>query len=115
LVGSVIPNLASTDRVLIAVGVVGATVMPHAIFVHSSLSNDKVTDPDVEKKRRVMRLHRAECLVMFTFAGLVNAAIMVMAAAAFGSHGLNVATIQDAYVTLRPLFGPAAATVFDNP
>ena len=44
---------------------------------------------------------------MFTFAGLVNAAIMVMAAAAFGSHGLNVATIQDAYLTLEPLFGPA--------
>jgi len=112
VVGSVIPSLASTDRVLIAVGVVGATVMPHAIFVHSALSNDKVTDPSIEKKRRVMRLHRAESIIMFTFAGLVNAAIMVMAAAAFGSRGINVATIQDAYVTLQPLFGPAAATVF---
>ena len=112
IVGSVIPNLASTDRVLIAVGVVGATVMPHAIFVHSALSNDKVTEPNIEKKRRVMRLHRAESVIMFTFAGLVNAAIMVMAAAAFGSRGINVATIQDAYVTLQPLFGPAAATVF---
>jgi len=112
LAGSVIPNLASTDRVLIAVGVVGATVMPHAIFVHSALSNDKITEPNMEKKHKTMRLHRAESIIMFTFAGLVNAAIMVMAAAAFGSHGLNVATIQDAYVTLRPLFGPAAATVF---
>jgi manganese transport protein len=112
LAGSVIPNLASTDRVLIAVGVVGATVMPHAIFVHSALSNDKVTEPSIEKKRRVMRLHRVESIIMFTFAGLVNAAIMVMAAAAFGSHGLNVATIQDAYVTLEPLFGRAAAVVF---
>jgi manganese transport protein len=112
LAGSVIPNLASTDRVLIAVGVVGATVMPHAIFVHSALSNDKVTEPSIEKKRRVMRLHRVESIIMFTFAGLVNAAIMVMAAAAFGSRGLNVATIQDAYVTLEPLFGRAAAVVF---
>jgi len=49
---------------------------------------------------------------MFTFAGLVNVAIMVMAAAAFGSRGLSVATIQDAYVTLQPLFGQAAAIVF---
>jgi manganese transport protein len=112
LAGSVIPNLASTDRVLIAVGVVGATVMPHAIFVHSALSNDKITEPNMEKKHKTMRLHRAESIIMFTFAGLVNAAIMVMAAAAFGSHGLNVATIEDAYVTLQPLFGPAAATVF---
>ncbi len=112
IVRSVIPNLASTDRVLIAVGVVGATVMPHAIFVHSALSNDKVTEPSIEKKRRVMRLHRLESIIMFTFAGLVNAAIMVMAGAAFGSRGINVATIQDAYVTLQPLFGTAAATVF---
>lgn len=112
VVGSVIPNLSSTNRVLIAVGVVGATVMPHAIFVHSALSNDKVTEPSMEKKRRVMRLHQVESVIMFTFAGLVNAAIMVMAAAAFGSHGLNVATIQDAYVTLEPLFGRAAALAF---
>ena len=112
IAGSVIPNLASTDRVLIAVGVIGATVMPHAIFVHSALANDKVTEPSIETKRRVMRLHVAESVIMFTFAGLVNVAIMVMAAAAFGSHRLNVVTIQDAYLTLQPLFGPAAATVF---
>jgi manganese transport protein len=112
ITGSVIPNLASTNRVLIAVGVIGATVMPHAIFVHSALSNDKITDKRLETKRRVMRLHTAESIIMFTFAGLVNAAIMVMAAAAFGIHGLNVATIQDAYITLEPLFGPAAAIVF---
>lgn len=112
VVGSVVPNLGSADRILIAVGVIGATVMPHAIFVHSALANDKITDPNPETKRQVMRLHRAESIVMFTFAGLVNAAIMVMAAAAFGSHGLNVATIQDAYLTLEPLFGRVAAIVF---
>ena len=112
LLGSVIPNLASADRVLIAVGVIGATVMPHAVFVHSALANDKITDPSIETKNRVMRLHKVESIIMFTFAGLVNAAIMVMAAAAFGSRGLAVATIQDAYLTLVPLFGPAAAIVF---
>jgi manganese transport protein len=110
--GSVIPDLSSTSRVLIAVGVIGATVMPHALFVHSSLANDKITDPSIETKRRVMRLHRVESVIMFTFAGLVNAAIMVMAAAAFGAHGLQVATIQEAYITLEPLFGRAAAVVF---
>ena len=112
ITGSLIPNLSSTPRILIAVGIVGATIMPHAVFVHSALSNDKITEESVETKRRVMRLHTAECIIMFTFAGLVNAAIMVMAAAAFGAHGLNVATIQDAYLTLQPLFGPAAAVVF---
>ena len=112
VLGSVIPNLSSTGRILIAVGVVGATVMPHAIFVHSALANDKVTTPDVETKRRVLGMHRVESLVMFTFAGLVNAAIMVMAAAAFSQHHLVVATIEEAYVTLLPLFGGAAAVVF---
>jgi manganese transport protein len=112
VVGSLIPNLSSTGRILIAVGVVGATVMPHAIFVHSALANDKVTTPDIETKRRVLSFHRVESLVMFTFAGLVNAAIMVMAAAAFSQHHLAVATIQEAYLTLMPLFGGAAATVF---
>jgi manganese transport protein len=49
---------------------------------------------------------------MFTFAGLVNVAIMVMAAAAFGAHGIQVATIQQAYLTLEPLFGKAASVIF---
>ncbi len=112
LAGSVFPNLSSTSRVLLAVGVIGATVMPHAVFVHSALANDKITDPSIETKRRVMRLHRVESVIMFTFAGLVNAAIMTMAAAAFGAHGIEVATIEQAYLTLEPLFGQAAAVVF---
>jgi manganese transport protein len=110
--GSLVPDLSSTSRVLIAVGVIGATVMPHALFVHSALANDKITDPSPQTKRKVLRLHRAESLIMFTFAGLVNAAIMIMAAAAFGSRGIPVATIEEAYLTLEPLFGPAAAIVF---
>lgn len=110
--GSIIPNLSTISRLLLAVGVVGATVMPHAVFVHSALANDKITDPSMETKRRVMRLHRMESIIMFTFAGLVNAAIMVMAAAAFGARGLAVATIEEAYLTLTPLFGTAASLVF---
>ncbi len=114
--GSVLPNLASVDRLLLAVGVIGATVMPHAVFVHSALANDKVEDPRVEVKHRVMRLHRLESIIMFTFAGFVNAAIMIMAAAAFYRPACAtctpVATIEDAYKTLSPLFGPAAAVVF---
>jgi manganese transport protein len=96
----------------LAVGVIGATVMPHALFVHSALANDKIADPSVQAKMRVLRLHRIESIIMFTFAGLVNAAIMVMAAAAFGSRGLHVATIEEAYLTLEPLFGLAAAVIF---
>lgn len=112
IIGSIIPNLSSTSRILLAVGVIGATVMPHAVFVHSALANDKVTDPSMKTKRRVLRFHRIESIIMFTFAGLVNVAIMTMAAAAFGARSIQVATIEQAYVTLDPLFGKVAALVF---
>jgi manganese transport protein len=112
IMGSIIPNLGSEARLLVAVGVIGATVMPHALFLHSSLSNDKVSDTRVEEKLRVLRLHRAESIIMFTFAGLANVAIMVMAAAAFHTHGEEVGTIEGAYQTLTPLFGESAAVVF---
>lgn len=112
VLGSILPNLSSEPRVLLAVGVIGATVMPHAVFLHSSLTNDKVTDPRVEEKQRVMRLHKIESIIMFTFAGLVNAAIMTMAVAAFYQHGVEVATIEGAFRTLTPLFGGAAAVIF---
>jgi manganese transport protein len=112
IAGSIIPNVSSTPRILIAVGVIGATVMPHAIFVHSALANDKIIDPSIQAKDKALRFHTAESLIMFTFAGLVNAAIMVMAAAGFGGHGIQVATIEQAYLTLEPLFGKAAAVIF---
>lgn len=112
LEGSVVPNMSSTSRVLLSVGVIGATVMPHAVFVHSALANDKITDPSIEAKRRVLRLHRLESIIMFTFAGLVNVAIMTMASAAFGARGIEVASVEEAYLTMTPLFGQAAAIVF---
>jgi manganese transport protein len=110
--GSVTPNLTSNSRILLAVGVIGATVMPHALFVHSALANDKVVDPRIEVKRDVLKLHTLESLLMFTFAGFVNAAIMIMAASAFYSRGLQVATIENAFLTLAPLFGGVASLVF---
>ncbi len=110
--GSFVPRLESMDRILLAVGVIGATVMPHAVFLHSSLTNDKVNPSSIEEKVKIMKLHRVESIIMFTFAGLVNAAIMTMAAAAFYTHGAEVATIEGAYHTLTPLFGPAAAVIF---
>ncbi|MGD0423394.1 MAG: Nramp family divalent metal transporter [Candidatus Bathyarchaeia archaeon] len=82
------------------------------MFVHSALANDKITNPSVEAKDKALKLHTAESLIMFTFAGLVNAAIMVMAAAAFAGRSIQVATIEQAYLTLEPLFGKAAAVIF---
>ncbi|RMF31033.1 MAG: divalent metal cation transporter, partial [Candidatus Nitrosothermus koennekii] len=107
---SFIPSL--NDRsALVAVGVIGATVMPHALYIHSWLTKRRLVKDSIEEKREVLRLHRIENIIMLTIAGLINASIMIMSAAAFYGNA-QVITIEDAYQTLIPLFGSLAAFVF---
>jgi manganese transport protein len=109
---SFVPSLAGSHAILLAVGVIGATVMPHALFVHSWLTKNKAQDKPLEERRRMRKLHLVENVVLLTVAGMVNAAIMIMAAAAFHSGNPNVASISEAYKTLVPLFGATAGVVF---
>ena len=97
---------------LISVGIIGATVMPHALFIHSWLTKNKLKDKSLEEKRVLRKLHLTENVVVLVIAGMVNAAIMIMAAAAFNAHYSNIASISDAYKTLIPLFGVGAGIVF---
>src|ERR687887_2126454 len=109
---SFVPSLAGTDAILLAVGVIGATVMPHALFVHSWLTKNKAQNKSLEERKKMRKLHLIENIVLLTIAGMVNAAIMIMAAAAFHSGNPNVASISEAYKTLLPLFGAIAGVVF---
>jgi manganese transport protein len=109
---SVAPALAGPHSLMIAVGIVGATVMPHAIYLHSSLTKDRVPVHNDDERRRVLRFSNVEVLVALGLAGLVNMAMTAMAAAAFHPEHGDVATIETAYRTLIPLLGGAAATVF---
>lgn len=109
---SFVPSLANANAILLAVGVIGATVMPHALFVHSWLTKNKAQNKPLEERRRMRKLHLVENVVLLTIAGMVNAAIMIMAAAAFHSDNPNVASISEAYKTLLPLFGATAGIVF---
>jgi manganese transport protein len=109
---SFIPSLGGTNAILLAVGVIGATVMPHALFVHSWLTKNKAQNKSLEERRRMRKLHLVENVILLTIAGMVNAAIMIMAAAAFHSGNPNVASISEAYKTLVPLFGAIAGVVF---
>jgi manganese transport protein len=102
----------SSDTVLLVVGIVGATVMPHAIFVHSWLTKNKLTTGSLEEKRRHRRLHLREVIFTLTIASLVNVAILVSSAAAFNPNYMGVSTINQAYAILKPLYGPLAAAVF---
>ena len=109
---SFVPIIANPNAMLISVGIIGATVMPHALFVHSWLTKNKVKDKSIQERRVLRRLHLTENIVILTVAGMVNAAIMIMAAAAFNTHFSNIASISEAYKTLVPLFGLGAGTVF---
>ncbi len=108
----------SAGTVLTVVGIVGATVMPHVLWLHSSLTAEKlgrwgIKENDHVPKKRILGLHLRENIVILAIAGCVNVAILVMAAAAFYGHGYtNVQQINDAFNILKPLFGPLAAIVF---
>ena len=112
---SFIPSLQNSGAILVTVGIMGATVMPHAIFVHSYFTKHKVQEIKkitIDKKRQLRKLHLFENIFVLTIAGMVNAAIMIMAAAAFYSHATPITSISEAYKTLIPLFGPLAGIIF---
>jgi manganese transport protein len=110
---SFIPHLAGADSVTLAVGIVGATVMPHAIYLHSSLTQNRVATKNDSEVKTVLRLSNAEVLIALGVAGLVNMAMLAMAAAVFYSTGNEgVADIETAYRTLIPLMGVAAGGIF---
>jgi manganese transport protein len=110
--GSVVPSLPDAGAVTIAVGIVGATIMPHAIFLHSGLTQNRAPARNDRERRLVLRFSNIEVLVALGVAGLVNMAMVIMAASAFHAGHSDVAEIETAYKTLTPLLGPAAAGAF---
>ncbi|HEY9166049.1 MAG TPA: Nramp family divalent metal transporter [Candidatus Kryptonia bacterium] len=110
---SVVPQFNGSESVLLATGILGATVMPHAIFLHSALTQQRIIVKDPGKLRKLFRFEILDVTIAMGIASLVNMAMLVMAAATFHKHGLtNVATLQEAHVTLQPLLGKAAGWIF---
>jgi manganese transport protein len=110
---SVVPWLGGPASQLIAVGIVGATVMPHAIYLHSALTANRIVPEDPQQAKAVVRFSSIDVVIALTIAGLVNLAMMYMAAAVFHSSGNSgVADIATAYRTLIPLLGGLASVVF---
>jgi manganese transport protein len=110
--GAVVPRLPDAGALTIAVGIVGATIMPHAIFLHSGLTQNRAPAGNDRERRLVLRFSNIEVLVALGVAGLVNMAMVIMAASAFHAGHNDVAEIETAYKTLTPLLGPAAAGAF---
>jgi manganese transport protein len=110
--GSFIPTMNSEFAVF-AVSIIGATVMPHVLFLHSDLTRNKLKRLDMAEKKEMLRFHKYDTMIFLTVASFVNAAILLMAAGSFYSRHLTfVLTINSAYQTLRPLFGPLAGYAF---
>ena len=109
---AVVPEIRDAYAVTLAVGIVGATVMPHAIYLHSALMAGRMPTRNRAEKATVLRHSNTEVIIALTFAGLVNLAMVAMAASMFHAGHPEVAEIETAYHTLLPLMGGFAALVF---
>jgi manganese transport protein len=110
--GIVVPHLADHDAVVLAVGIFGATVMPHAIYLHSGLTQGRAPARSGRERRQLARYSNREVVAALTMAGVVNAAMVMMSARAFHAGHSGIAEIEAAYHTLIPLFGAAAAGIY---
>jgi manganese transport protein len=110
------PRFAGPDSVMLAAGILGATVMPHAIYLHSALTQNRIVARTPGQRRRLFRFEVVDILIAMGLAGLVNAAMLMMAAATFWQTGLGIDPdadiLQEAYRTLTPLLGGAASVIF---
>jgi manganese transport protein len=107
------PKFAGRESVLLAAGILGATVMPHVVYLHSGLTQNRIVTRDPQRLRRLFRFQTVDVVIAMGIAGLVNGAMLVMAAATFHATGhSNVGTIEEAHRTLAPLLGSASSVIF---
>jgi manganese transport protein len=106
---TVVPKLPDGEALLLAVGIIGATVMPHAVYLHSGLTQGRTPVRDENERRKVLRFSNQEVILALVVAGLVNMAMVMMASSAFHAGHSDVAEIETAYYTLTPLLGASAA------
>ncbi|MFN2595398.1 MAG: Nramp family divalent metal transporter [Actinomycetota bacterium] len=107
------PEFAGTNSVLLATGILGATVMPHVIYLHSALTQDRIVVRDESRLKKLMRFELVDVVIAMGLAGLVNVAMLMMAAATFHHAGeTHIASIEQAHRTLTPLLGRASSIVF---
>lgn len=110
---AVVPQFAGLESVLLATGILGATVMPHVIFLHSSLTQNRIPTKNTDELKRLFRFQLYDVTIAMGIAGLVNGAMLIMASSTFYAQGLtHIGSIEEAYRTLTPLLGSAAGSVF---
>jgi manganese transport protein len=107
-----VPHLSGTESLYLAVGIIGATVMPHAIYLHSALTNRRMPARNDAERKRILKFERLDVVIALGLAGLINLSMLVIAAELFHVRGLNIETIQGAHSGFAHLAGGFAALTF---
>jgi len=110
---AIVPSFSGGESLLLAVGILGATVMPHVIYLHSALTQDRLVPETDEDARTLLRYTRVDVLIAMSIAGLINMAMLVMAASTFyGTGHRDVSSLETAHQTLEPILGSASSALF---
>jgi manganese transport protein len=110
---AVVPQFQGQESLLLAVGILGATVMPHVIYLHSALTQRRIVPQDDAEARRLYRYTRIDVVIAMSIAGLINMSMLIVAASVFFDSGLlNVESLEGAHRTLEPLLGGASSALF---
>jgi manganese transport protein len=113
LAGGLVPGFKGTDSILIAVGILGATVMPHVVYLHSALTQDRVKAENDDERHELMRFQRVDVMIAMSLAGIINLTMLVVAAELFHTAGkTGIHTIEGAHAGLSTLLGGGAALAF---
>jgi manganese transport protein len=111
--GGFVPHFAGGDSVLLACGILGATVMPHVIYLHSALTQQRIPAHDARERRHLLRFLRLDVLIAMALAGVVNMLMLIIAGSLFhGSQLADVDTIAGAHAGFEQLVGGGAALAF---
>jgi len=110
---AVVPEFGGSEAVLLSVGILGATVMPHVIYLHSALTQDRLVPETDEDAQTLLRYTRVDVIIAMSIAGLINVSMLVMAASTFFQKGLlDVDSLEGAHKTLEPILGGASSALF---
>ena len=110
---AVVPQFGSSEAVLLSVGILGATVMPHVIYLHSALTQDRLVPETDADAQTLLRYTRIDVVIAMSIAGVINVAMLVMAASTFFKSGLlHVDSLEGAHKTLQPILGGASSVLF---
>jgi manganese transport protein len=105
-----VPGFAGSESILLAAGILGATVMPHVVYLHSALTQHRIPGRTEAERKRIQRFERVDVLIAMSLAGIVNASMLAIAASVF--FGLGIDSIEDAYASFEGELGHGAALLF---